>query len=260
MTQVMFETFKVPSLYIAKRAGLILFASGCTSGFNLHCGSHVSYCNAVYDGHTIPHAFKFSFIGGRELTYFLMKGLHERGYSLPKSFEFETVRDIKEKLCYVALDFKQEMQNAASSSSLEKSYELPGGQVITIGNERFRCPEALFRPNLLGNDDYDSRPTLGVQEITHDSLMKYNEEEMGDIIVVSGGSTLFPGFSDRLRKELTALVPPRMRLKLISPPHGGSSAWIGGSMLASLSTFPQMVISRDEYEEFGPAIVNRKCF
>ena len=260
MTRTMFETFNVPSLYIAKRAGLILFASGLTSGFNLHCSSDVSYCTAVYEGHTIPHTFKFSFVGGTEVTYFLMKRLNERGYSLTKGSEYEIVRDIKEKLCYVALDFEQEMQTAASSSSLEKSYKLPDGQVITIGKERFHCPEALFQPTLLGNDDYDSKPTPGIHKVVHDSLTKYTTDESTANIVISGGSTLFPGFSDRLQKELTALAPPAMKIKNISPPHGESSAWIGGSMLASLPSFHEMTISKDEYEEFGPAIVHRKCF
>ncbi|CAL9098148.1 unnamed protein product [Musa textilis] len=79
-------------------------------------------------------------------------------------------------------------------------------------------------------------------------------------VVLSGGSTMFPGIADRMSKEITALAPSSMKIKVVAPPERKCSVWIGGSILASLSTFQQMWVSKGEYEESGPAIVHRKCF
>ncbi|KAH9500653.1 hypothetical protein Btru_077203 [Bulinus truncatus] len=139
----------------------------------------------------------------------------------------------------------------------EKLPRLPDGQVITIGNERFRTPEAMFQPSFLGME------SAGVHETTYNSIMKCDVDIRKDLYantVLSGGSTMYPGIADRMQKEITALAPSTMKIKIIAPPERKYSVWIGGSILASLSTFQQMWISKQEYDESGPAIVHRKCF
>ena len=149
------------------------------------------------------------------------------------------------------------MVQSQTSSGIEVSFELPDGQIITIGSARFRCPEILFNPAMMGLE------AAGIHETTYNSIMKCDmdiRKELYGNIVLSGGTTMFPGIADRMSKEITQLAPSSMKIKVVAPPERKYSVWIGGSILASLSTFQQMWIAKSEYDDSGPSIVHRKCF
>ncbi|XP_067327447.1 actin-3-like isoform X3 [Anolis sagrei] len=257
MEKIMFETFNIPAMYVAVQEVLSLYASSRTTGVVLNIRNNYGDIVPIYEGHVLRDALMRGSLCGQDLTDYLLKSLTERGYSFTSEARREKVRGIKEKLCYVALDFDQEMATAASSPSLEKSYEMPDGKVITIGKERFQCPEVFFQPSFIGQEMF------GMHECLWATIMRCDRDLHPYLYantVLAGGSTMFPGFVERMHSEITPLVPKNMKINIIDPPEHKNSVWIGGSCLASLSTFRDMCISKREYDEAGPSIVHRKCF
>lgn len=254
MAELMFETFNVPAIYISMQAVLSLYASGRTTGIVVDSGDGVTHVVPVYEGFAITHAISRIDIGGRDITDYLRRLLRQRGYSLTSSAEREIVRDIKERLCYVALDPQKELQLADKVSGMEKSYVMPDGDTITVGQERFMAPELFFNPGAMGSEDNS------IHELIASAISDCDVDirpHLYSNIVLSGGSTMFPGLKERLHKELTAMVPPGVEIKIVAPPERRYSVWIGGSILASLKTFSKMWVTRKEYNDSGPKSVYR---
>ena len=259
MTETVFETLKTPSFYVAVQPVLALYASGRTTGVVIDAGEDVTQVVSIYEGYILPHACEHLNVAGHKLTDNLQRLLAERGYDLQSSAQREVIQDIKEKLCYIVLDFEQTIEASTKSTNIEKTYKLPDGKQITINSERFRAPEALFRPSLINEEN------AGLHKLVHNSIMKIDIEIRNSFyqnVVLAGGSTMFQGFQDRIQKELTSLATADTKVDVIAPEDRKYSAWKGGSILTSLEAFPSqtMWISKREYEECGPSIVHRKCF
>ena len=254
MAQIMFDTFNSPAMFIANTAVLGLYASGRVTGIAVDSKDEVTHVVPIYEGYALPHGIVRFNLTTPDLTGYLKHLLKERGFSLsttPAEYEDSVIQSITEKHCYVAMDFEQELQ---LSSNVEESYELPDGKVITLGKERFTYPEAYFQPSFLGIE------SAGIHQVIYNAIMKCDVDERKKFyenIVLSGDSTLLRGFAERLEKELTALVPPTMKVNVIAPPKRKDAIWIGGSILAALSNFQQMWINKDTYDESGPSAIHR---
>ncbi|CAF4892232.1 alpha-centractin [Pieris napi] len=251
--EVFFETFNVPALFLSMQAVLSLYATGRTTGVVLDSGDGVTHSVPIYEGFAMPHSIMRVDVAGRDVTRYLRLLLRKEGVNLRTSAELEIVRSIKERACYLSPNpLKEETMDSERAQ-----YTLPDGTQLEIGPARFRAPEVLFRPDLIGEE------CEGLHEVLMFAIQKSDmdlRKVLYQNIVLSGGSTLFRGFGDRLLAEIRRLAPKDMKIRISAPQERLYSTWIGGSILASLDTFRKMWVSKREYDEEGHRAVHRKTF
>jgi centractin len=220
----------------------------------LDVGDGVTHCVPMYEGFALNHAIVRSDVAGRNVTELLQTQLRRAGHIFHTSAEKEVVRHMKEQVCYVAHNPQKE-EHTDEKPSQAAQFKLPDGSTLTIGPERFRAPEALFHPSLVGTE------YPGVHELLTQAIGKSDldlRKTLYGSIVLSGGSTMFRGFGDRLLNELRKLAPKEMKIRISAPPERQLSTWMGGSILAALASFKKIWVSREEYEEDGCAVLHKK--
>merc|ERR1712216_870812 len=257
MVQIMFETFEVQNVYVAIQAVMSLYSAGRTTGLVVDSGDGVSHTVPVFEGFSLPHAVEKMEIAGRVLTSYMQKLLLEQNISLTSASELEVVKDIKEKLSYVAQDYDAEKEAATKSSEHDKQYTMPDKSVITVpATVRMSCPELLFKPALNG------MTVKAVHELAWASITASDidvRKELCKNVIMSGGSTMYEGIPDRLKSELVNKAPSGAEIRVVASADRKYAVWKGGSTLSSLSTFASSWVTAEDYQEHGAAVIHRKC-
>jgi len=266
MVEVMFEQFQFYGLYIAIQAVLTLYAQGLQTGVVVDSGDGVTHICPVFDGFALPHLTRRLDIAGRDVTRYLIKLLLLRGYAFNHSADFETVRQMKEKLCYVGYDIEQEQKLALETTVLVEQYTLPDGRVIRVGGERFGAPEALFQPHLINIEG------VGIAELLFNTIQAADIDTRPEFykhIVLSGGSTMYPGLPSRLEREMKQLYLERIlkgdteklakfKIRIEDPPRRKHMVFMGGAVLAEImKDKPEFWMSRAEYQEQGIRVLQK---
>jgi actin-related protein 2 len=260
MCEMMFEKYQFGGVYVAIQAVLALYAQGLSSGVVVDSGDGVTHIIPVYESVVLNHLTRRLDVAGRDVTRHLIDLLSRRGYAFNRTADFETVRQIKEKLCYISYDLELDAKLSRDTTTLVENYELPDGRVIRVGSERFEAPECLFQPNLVDCE----QPGMG--ELLFNTIQSADVDVRSSLykaIVLSGGSSMYPGLPSRLEKELKQLWLTRVlhgdssrldkfKVRIEDPPRRRHMVFIGGAVLANIMADKEhMWISKQEWEESG---------
>eukprot|EP00928_Gymnodinium_smaydae_P080573 TRINITY_DN64241_c0_g1_i1.p1 TRINITY_DN64241_c0_g1~~TRINITY_DN64241_c0_g1_i1.p1 ORF type:complete len:388 (+),score=73.48 TRINITY_DN64241_c0_g1_i1:107-1270(+) len=251
MVEIMFEKFCVPSLNISIQGVLALLGQGRTTGVVLDSGEGVTHTIPIFDGFGMPYCINRLDLAGRELNVLLAKLMAQEGVSLTTTEEQHQTRLIKEKHCYVALEPTSEFCESVA-------YKLPDGRELTICEERWKCPEALFTPQLCGLE------AIGVAGMVWESISRCEidlRKQLLSNVVLSGGSTMFPGFRERMMKELRSFAPSTTQgnIRIVNSKDQKFAVWTGAQVSANLRSMQEdQWLTYEDYEEYGASYIHEK--
>ncbi|KAH9598171.1 Actin family [Trypanosoma melophagium] len=282
---LLFDVFDIPRLAIASAAATTVYATGRTTGIALDSGEDRTTISAVWEGYSLQHAVHVSAVAGRALTDRLFTFLRGKGYAFSTPQDHRLVDDIKRNMCYVATDVELEMEQLRKKTHLE-SYQLPDDQRIYLYESQFMVPEMLFTPQL---ESIELATSLGEKDMYSEDVCKreigwaeavkqvienapsYTQSHLYGNIVLGGGNTMFPGIEQRLQQDVVKLTNNNNNTNIknnitnsqdavncIAFPDRDFSAWIGGSVVASMPTFPNTGLSRSEYHENGAGRIHTR--
>jgi actin-related protein 2 len=260
LIQTMFETYEFGACNISIQAMLTLYAQGLLTGVVVDTGDGVTHVMPVWEGFVDPNLIRRLDVAGRHITKNLINLLQLRGYSFNRIADYDVVRQIKEKFCYVALDYETEKRLALETTCLMEQYTLPDGRVIKLGFERFQAAEALFTPSMIDNEK------KGMADMIFDMIQCAPIDNRSDYykhIVLSGGSSMYPGLPSRLEKDIKDRYlkdvlkgksenMKKFKIKIEDPPRRKHTVFMGGSILADImKDRAEFWTTRSDYNELG---------
>lgn len=254
--EIFFEKLNTPAFYVQIQALLSLYATGRTTGVVLDSGDGVTSAVPIYEGFALTHAIERSHVAGRDVTEHLSLLLRKAGNNFVSTSEMDVVKNIKEKTCYVVYNIEKTESDAMDDIEPDVPYTLPDGTTIDVGAEQYRAPEVLFNPSIIGRED------IGIHQVLVNALLKSDRDlrrKLSPNIRLVGGSTMFNGLGDRLVSEVRKLLLSDTKIKITALRRSRTiAAWIGGCILANLSIFKKMWITKEEWNESGLHVIYQK--
>lgn len=243
------EHYQCMAFYPVLDSMLTLYSGGFRTGLVIEIGDSCTRIVPIYEGYKLEHAIKILDTGGRELTKFMEKTLGGIGFSADSSIRRELVRALKEKACFVSLDYNEDLKRA---DQYDKAFTLPDGSTISLSKERFLVPEFLFNPSMFNSEEISL--SEAIMDVIDSCDLDVRPQLLNNIFL-SGGSSMFPNLKSRIYQELELELAKRKRtdqtIRIIAPRERTFSVWVGGSILAMIPEFSNNWITRAKYFSTG---------